>query len=67
MKRFDFEQNSGKLSERNLKRKIRTNRETFSTLSKMAELSNEAEKPKKKNWNKPRNIFDFKRNGGIEQ
>ena len=35
-------------------------------LSKMTELNNETEKPKKKNYDKLRKIYDLEQNGGIE-
>ena len=56
-----------KIGTENQNRKISTNRERFMILSKMSELSNETENPKKKNCNKPRKISDFEQNGGIEQ
>jgi len=56
-----------KIGTENQNRKISTNLERFLILSKMAELSNEMENPKKKNCNKPRKILDFEKIGGIEQ
>jgi len=55
-----------------LERKTKTEKfqqtlKDFRFFSKMAELSNETEKPKKRNYNKPRKIFDFEQIGGIEQ
>jgi len=49
LKRLDFEQNSVKLSERNLKKKNCNKPKKIFEFSIISELSNEAENPKQKN------------------
>ena len=66
---MDFEQKVG-IEQRNgksQKREIKTNGKIFLILSKMANFSNETEKPKQKNCNKPRKISDFEQNNGINK
>jgi len=56
-----------KIGTENQNRKISTNRKRFLIFKQNVGIKQRNGKPKQKNLNKPRKIFDFEQNGGNEQ
>ena len=56
LNRYDFKQNKGKSTERNLKNEIYNKLRKISDFEQNSGIEQRNGKPKKKNYNKPRNI-----------